>query len=268
MKKIIFLITILASFTVISQNLKRVEIQGSIIVESNDISGITIFNKTSNAVAITDENGKFVLSVGLNDFIEVSALQFQNVNFQVNSDIIKSKTMKIFLIEEINRLEEIIVSSNKLTGNLEKDIISTTVFNPKLDAFYFSLKNNDVSRLVEDNKSEVTNITMNSQNQTMINGLNIVNVVDQLLLPLFRSELKNKKVSGIPEVPAEAIKHYFGSEFLHDNFGIPKHRIEEFIRYVERENFDFSLLNYGKEMEFLQLLYDKSLLFLNKNDNN
>ena len=96
------------------------------------------------------------------------------------------------------------------------------------------------------------------------NGLNIVNVVDQLLLPLFRSEVQDKKEIGIPEVPIESIKYYFGSEFLIDNFNIPEHRVEEFIRYVESDNFDFNLLNYGKEMEFLELIYHKSFQFLEK----
>lgn len=265
MKYIIFLFGFLVSLQVISQDFKRVEVNGKIIVESSEISGITIFNKTSNSYAISDENGEFVLTVGLNDFIEVSALQFQNINFQVNEAIVQSKAMKILLIEEINKLDEVIVNSKRLTGNLEKDIKTTKGFNPKLDVLYFAIANSDTYAFKEDNISAVSNMTMNTQQQRMINGLNIVNVVDQLLLPLFRSKVKNKKDSGIPEVPIEAIKHYFGAEFLTDNFDIPKHRVEEFIRYVEGENFNFSLLNYGKEMEFLQLLHDKSLQFLNKN---
>lgn len=265
MKKYIFLFTVLVSLQTIAQNLKRVEVDGKIIVESNDVSDITIFNKSTNAVAITDENGEFVLSVGLNDFIEVSALQFQNINFQVSEAVIESKRMKIFLIEQINKLDEIIVTSNKLSGNLETDIETTKPLNLKLDALYFGIENSDDYGFKPDNKSQVTNIGMNTQTQRMVNGLNIVNVVDQILLPLFRSGVKNKKESGIPEVPVESIKYYFGSEFLTGNFDIPEHRVEEFIRYVQSEDFDFSLLNYGKEMEFLQLLHEKSLQFLNKN---
>ncbi|MFG6686359.1 hypothetical protein ACGK9U_07250 [Mariniflexile sp. HNIBRBA6329] len=267
MKKIIFLFTLLVSLQAITQNLKRVEVEGKIIVESNDISDITIFNKTANIVAITDDNGEFVLSVGLNDFIEVRALQFQNINFQVSEAIIKSKRMKIFLIEQINKLDEIIVTSSKLSGNLKVDIETTKPLNLKLDALYFGIENSDDYGFKPDNKSQVTNIGMNTQTQKMVNGLNIVNVVDQILLPLFRSGVKNKKELGIPEVPAESVKYYFGSEFLTNNFGIPEHRVEEFVRYVESEDFDFSLLNYGKEMEFLQLLHEKSLQFLNKDSN-
>jgi hypothetical protein len=264
MKKIIIFFAFLASLQAISQDLKRVEVKGKIIVESNDVMGITIFNKSSNLVAITDDKGEFVLSVGLNDLIEVSALQFQNINFQVSEAIIQSKAMKIFLIEEINKLDEIVVSTKGLSGNLSTDIKITKAFSPKLDALYFGIKHSDDYQFKEDYKSEVTNITVNSQRQKMINGLNIINVVDQLLLPLFRSEVKNKKVNGIPEVPVESVKYYFGSEFLIDNFNIPEHRVEEFIRYVESDNFDFSLLNYGREMEFLELIHKKSLQFSNE----
>lgn len=65
-------------------------------------------------------------------------------------------------------------------------------------------------------------------------------------------------------MPVESIRFYYGSEFLIDNFSIPEHRVEEFIRFVESDNFDFSLLNYGKEMELLEVIYIKSLLFLDK----
>ena len=95
----------------------------------------------------------------------------------------------------------------------------------------------------------------------MSNGLNVVNVLDQLLIPLFRPEVKDKKAVGIPDVPAESIKYYLGSKFLVDNFNIPEHRVEEFIRYVEEDTFDFYLLNYGHEMEFLELLSKKSKMF-------
>jgi hypothetical protein len=47
-----------------------------------------------------------------------------------------------------------------------------------------------------------------------------------------------------------------------ENFNLPEHRVEEFIRYVEDATFDFDLLNYGHEMEFLELLNNKSKTFL------
>lgn len=266
MKKAIFFFALLSTMHNMSQNVKRVQVNGRIIVESNDISGITIYNMSSNKGAITNENGEFKLRVGLDDLIEVSALQYQNLNFKINEAIIQSKTMKLFLIEEIYKLEEIVVSTKGLSGNLNIDISNTNVFKPKLDALYFGIKHSDDFEFKDDYKSKVKNVTLNSERQTMINGLNIVNVVDQLLLPLFRSKVADKKESGIPDVPIESIKYYFGSEFLVDNFNIPSHRVEEFIRFVESKDFNFSLLNYGKEMEFLELLNQKSVEFSSLNE--
>lgn len=264
MKRIFTFLILISSLTSFSQNLNRLEVKGKIIVESNDIAGITVFNKSSNIGTITNDAGEFTLKVTLNDVIEVSALQYQSLSFSVNEAIIESRSIKVFLIEEINQLDEIILLPNKLSGNLDNDMSKTKRFTPKMDAIYFGIRNSDEFKVEDNYKTEVKNMTVNTQSTELVNGLNIVNVVDQLLLPLFRSEVKNKKKTGIPDVPVESIKYYFGSEFLVDNFKIPEHRVEEFIRYVESGDFDFSLLNYGKEMEFLELLNKKSIEFLDK----
>lgn len=265
MRRFLLVLVLISTLSAMSQNITRIEVSGKIIVEGSDISGITIFNTSSNSGTITDENGEFKLKVTLNDNIEVSALQYQNIAFKVNEAIIKSKNMKLFLIEEINKLDEVIVFTKGLSGNLNTDLEDTTPFKPQLDALYFGVRHSKDYDFEIDNKTDVNNITIDRQHVPMVNGLNIVNVVDQLLLPLFRAEVKDKKKAGVPDVPIESIKYYFGSEFLVDNFKIPEHRVEEFIRFVESGDFDFSLLNYGKEMEFLELLNKKSVAFLKGN---
>lgn len=265
MKKLLPILLFCLSFCALSQEVKRVLVEGKIIVEGDDIEGITVYNTSSNKGSVTDENGEFSIAVALNDFIEVRALQYQNFDFKVSEAILKSKRIRVILIEEINKLDEVLVMTKGLSGDLNTDISSVKTFNPKLDALYFGIKKSDEYEFTDDNRSEINNIAMHSQSQTMVNGLNIRNVVDQLLLPLFRSKVKDKKAAGISEVPVSSIKYYFGSSFLVDNFNIPEHRVEEFISYVEDdESFDFTLLNYGKELEFLEVLSQKSKLFLSK----
>ena len=138
---------------------------------------------------------------------------------------------------------------------------SVKTFNPKLDAIYFGIKDNTAYDLSDDGGNYTENVALPSQAH-LVDGLNIINVVDQLLIPLFRSEVMDKKAAGIPEVPAKSIKYYLGSNFLVENFNIPEHRVEEFIRYVEAEAFDFDLLNYGHELEFLELISRRSKTFL------
>ena len=263
MKRIYLISCLLISISGFAQDFGRTLVNGQIIVESNDLSGITVFNKTSNLGTITDEKGEFSIQVALNDLIEVSAIQYTNLSFNANEDILESKSMKIFLIEEIKKLDEVIIYSKGLTGNLNADLKDRQPYKPKLDVLYFGIKNKDEFDFESDYTAKITTSdAVDAQLPTMVNGLNIVNIVDQLLLPLFRAEVKNKEKVGVPEVPIQSIKYYFGSEFLVDNFDIPAHRVEEFIRYVESDNFDFNLLNYGKEMEFLQVVSEKSKLFL------
>ncbi|WP_047544650.1 carboxypeptidase-like regulatory domain-containing protein [Psychroserpens sp. Hel_I_66] len=263
MKKLLLLVLLCTSISMTSQTFKRVEVDGKIIVEGDDVEGITVFNTSTNKGVITNKNGEFKIEVAENDFIEFRALQYQNFDMQINAAIIKSKRMRVFLIEEINKLDEILVLTKGLTGELQTDVATVKTFNPKLDALYFGIKKSDQYEFTDDPRSSVDNQVMHSQSETMVNGLNIVNVVDQLLLPLFRSKVEDKERAGVPDVPVSDIKYYFGSEFIVDNFDIPPYRVEEFINYVENdETFDFSLLNYGKELEFLELLYEKSQEFL------
>lgn len=264
MKKLVLFVTLLVAYSATSQINERIEITGQIVVEGNDLEDITIYNITSNLGTLSNAQGKFVINVKANDTIQVRALQYQDFDVVINQPIVDSGRLSIFLIQEINKLDEIVIKDQKLSGRLTTDLKSVPTFTPKMNAIYFGVKQerqlNESPADFTRNDIQITSVT--SQNKTLVNGLNIVNVVDQLLLPLFRAEVKDKKKVGVPEVPVEAIKYYFGSEFLYNNFNIPKHRVEEFIRYTERGDFDFSLLNYGRELEFLELLNQKSISFL------
>jgi len=205
-KLLLLSMILLSSFSVVSQDIDRDHIVGKIIVEGDDIEGITIYNASSNKGTVTDANGRFMLSMALNDHLEIRALEYQSIDIKVNSDIISSKKMQVYLIEKMNILEEVVVTNKELSGRLVTDASRLETFNPKRDVFYFGISKNEVYGLSDDSDSQVRQLDKNEQGQTMVNGLNVVNVVDQLLIPLFRAEVKNKKEAGVPEVPAEYIK--------------------------------------------------------------
>lgn len=262
MKLLLSLLLFCISFSAIAQDIRRENINGKIIVEGSDLEGVTIYNSSSSKGSVTDKNGEFTIAVALNDLLEIRAIEYQNINVRVNKAILKSKKMSVYLIEEMTVLEEVVVTTDGLTGNIEIDANRVETFTPKLDVLYFEIKTPEAYELSDDGESQIRNIDANAQGKTLENGLDVVNVVDQLLIPLFRSEVKDKKAAGVPEVPATSIKYYFGSSFLVDNFDIPEHRVEEFIRYVEDDSFDYDLLNYGNEIELLDLLDKKSKTFL------
>ncbi len=138
---LLYLFLLSPVFFVMAQNSDRIEVSGKIVVDSDDLEGITVFNTSAKKGVITDENGLFKLDVALNDIIEFRALQFQNFTVTIDENIIKSKKMTVFLVEKINKLDEILILPYDLTGNLLVDIESVKTFNPDLDAIYFGLAN-------------------------------------------------------------------------------------------------------------------------------
>ena len=140
MKKYLHVLFILISVSIFAQQNDFVEINGQILVESNDVEGITIYNSTGKRGTITNANGEFKIAVRLNDSIKIRALQYQDFNIVVNQEIIKNKILQVYLIEEVNKLDEIIIRDIKLIGNLEEDL---ETFAPKSNIMYFSFNNAD-----------------------------------------------------------------------------------------------------------------------------
>ena len=116
MKKLLPLFVFLISFLAISQDVKRENVKGKIIVEGNDIEGISIYNSSSSVGTVTNEKGEFIIAVAINDLIEIRALEYQNFDVRINKAILDSKRVNIFLIEEVNKLDEVIVIKKRPYG--------------------------------------------------------------------------------------------------------------------------------------------------------
>ncbi len=264
-QKLLFILLIFVTINLFSQEVKRIEISGKIIVNSDDIDGVTVYNASSNKGTVTDHKGHFLINVALNDRIEFGALQFKDFIVVIDEDVIVSKEITVYLIEEVNKLDEVVILPYDLTGNLVVDLESVKTFNPDMDAIYFGIKHMDEYDFTSDYKVKIENNTMHSQGQTMVNGLNVVNLVGAMIKPLFKSknrnkvDVKNRKV----DIPINILKMYYSNKFLIDNFEIPKDKIEEFVAYVENNGLEDNLLKPGKEMEFLEFINEKSRLFLN-----
>lgn len=122
MKQKLLLITCLVTSNfLVGQTINRVEVHGFMYANTNDIEGVAIYNTSSSKGTITNEKGEFVLEVAENDVIEISALQFEAQTVTITKEVIESKSLKIYLVEQVNQLNEVTVG-NKLTGDLLKDI--------------------------------------------------------------------------------------------------------------------------------------------------
>jgi len=257
----IVLLMIFAIPHVIAQEVQRVEINGQIIVDSPDIEGVTIFNESTNKGTVTNFEGKFQILVALNDRLEISALQFENFEVVITQDIIDSKFVTVVLVEEINKLPEIIILPYGLTGDLTVDAIRVKTVNPNLDALYFGLDNQDKIDFTEDYLTGVRNTAMDDNR--LYYAADAIKIIGLLVKPLFKGE--NTQNSSELASDRDIVEKY-SPEYLMDKLNIPKHQMMEFIYFVEDSGLDKTLLDDGKELQFLNFIIAKSKEFqANKN---
>ncbi len=112
----------------LSQSNGQKLIQGTVYSDdSYSIEGVHVLNITSNYNTITDSDGNFKINANLNDEIIFSAIQFKRKKIIINDDLINSISIKVFLEEFVNELDEVIVNSSGLSGNLSSDLLNSGV---------------------------------------------------------------------------------------------------------------------------------------------
>ena len=271
MKQTYFYIILLYFFSVtlgFSQSINRQEINGQIFFNLDEKDGITVFNLSSNKGTITDEEGKFVIQVAEKDVLEFSSLLIQNQKITITEKDLKNKSIKVFLVELVNNLDEVTVLEDGLSGDLDKDVEDIEVFNTDIDV---GLNSIDMSKdqFSADYKTAADNIiTRQGQFYNMADGMAIV----KLVAGLFKSdkkEIERRQEANELRIKALKLENKYSTNYYIANFNIPEDSVQEFIAYAEKMSplgnataIDHNLLLKGKELHLIEYLNMKSKMFL------
>jgi len=265
MRKIIVILCCLSVFGLQAQNIKRTLVNGRIVVSTDDKEGVTVYNSSSNKGTVTDENGNFELMVAVNDVVEFSALQFKDFEIKVTKDIVTSKKLTVILVEEVNKLDEVVILPFGLTGNLNADLENVRTYNVNLDYVYFGLDHIEDFNFTPDFKSKADNAAFNEYNPEVGNMLNIVNLAGFIISQVVDIDPKKGKSNqdkAVKKTPFKEALDKYSYNYIHLNFDIPLEQVGAFIDYVEEEGIDPILLDENKEMQFLERITQLSKSFL------
>lgn len=249
-----------------SQSVRRVEVKGVVLSDTNDVEAVTLFNTSSNKGTITNNNGAFVIEVALNDTIEISALQFQTVSVIIDEAVIKTKVLKILLIEQVNQLDAVTISSG-LTGSMAADIANVKT----VKSITINFGNMNMAYEYYDDKAFDNTAT----------GNHLKSIIDpeardylpdafKILELLFKSKKKGVTKGRISEnkvfeKPKEVLDVY-NHKFISKNLNIPLDKVDLFIAFVENQGVDPAFLEQENEFQLLEFLVKQSKLFLNGPD--
>lgn len=262
----ILLVILFVSLTlpIYGQSVNRIEVSGILLSSNNDVEAVTIFNKSTNKGTITNPNGEFKLKVGLNDVIEISALQFQVVTVLIDSDIIKSKQLKIQLVEEVNQLDAVTLSSG-LTGNIETDVSKVKNIKPII----LEMGNMNIDFEYHDDKAFDKSVTQNHLKSIINpNARNYLPNIGKILGLIFNSKkelkLKKKIFVGFEYDKPKDLLSIYSLKYIQEQFEIPEEKIQLFIAFIETKGIKPELLKPENEILLIQYLGEQRNLFLKK----
>ena len=254
MKTIFLFLSVLISVTVQSQIVDRITVEGEVIAPlGDDVQGINIVNTTTREGVITDANGEFRIRVGINDRLEITAIQFQKFTVVVDKGILEQKQLHIFVNESVNQLDEVVVTPYDLSGNIRADIQRVAAGPPIAPPVYSAaaIQDNDYT-FSADNQSRLDNVAAGGRR---VRGeLNFVNVIKSLWKTT-HIKIGNKK--KFKEDVDFAVRNVHNNQFFKEHLALNEEEITDFIAYAETKGLDDSMLEQGKELDLIQFLMEQ-----------
>jgi len=247
-------------FTFISsaQITSRVQIDGKIDVPIGDeVEGVVVYNRSTNQGTITNAKGVFKIKVGINDRIEVVAMQYQHFIILIDKGVVHTKKLHIYLNESVNQLDEVVVTPYDLNGNVTADIKKIEITKSNLEAVTqeTSVRINDADYDFEpDNVSQIRNNAF--RENRIVNGLNFVN-----LFKLVYNNKKRKKEKSKDKYIDIGIREMYTDDFFKNFLALEADQINDFIVFAEDNGLDNNYFKNGKELDLLQFLAHQSKLY-------
>jgi hypothetical protein len=257
MKKNNFILLILLLVVQFSwaQLIPREIVRGQIISDSSVVERVTIFNKSSNKGAVSDDFGYFTMYARPTDTLVFSSVVFKPAILVLTDLDFKVNVMKIKLDVFVNELDEVIVTPNSLSGDLVKDNrnLKVAVIDPKTDSKQAIID----TKYELDAQSTLKNTAMPSDGSIQY-GMDFVRIGKDVL-KLFDKKEGTKEISyASDKIFQEVVKEKFTYYFFTETLGLKHEEIGLFLGYCENDPKVKALLAPDKEIELIDFLIFKS----------
>ncbi|PKV49797.1 hypothetical protein ATE84_1835 [Aquimarina sp. MAR_2010_214] len=244
-----------------AQITSRVMINGKINAPiGDDVEGVVVYNRSTDKGTITTKEGKFKISAGINDRIEVVAMQYQNFVILVDKGIVDTKRLNIFLNESVNQLEEVVVTPYDLVGNISVDVkkigFSQSGIGDVAEETSSRINDTDYDFRPDELSTLENKVFLEDR---MINGLNFVNLF-KLVYNTKKASKKKKRSSDIDV----KVRDLYNDDFFKDYLAVEIDQINDFIFFAEENGLNKKYFEPGKELDLLQFLAYQSKLYHKK----
>ncbi len=219
-KKLFFLLFFFLLQLLIAQETVK-KIEGVIVNENNDVSGVHILNISSDKATITNLNGHFSIPAKLNDTLVFSAVQFKKETIVVSEIIMALNVLTVELETIVMELDEVILNKSTLVTSKSLGLPNADVkVLPQSERMLYDADHGEFVYYYAIGLSINVNKTLNK-----ISG---------------RTNMLKKRVARDQKYArSQAIRNSYADSIFTTDLKIPALKIEEFMLFCETdENFN------------------------------
>ncbi len=247
-RQLLLLCSLLYCSMIIGQTSKMLE--GRVLNDS--IAGIelNVVNLSLQIGTITDTYGTFKIPVTINDTLHVSAVNYESRQIVITPVIHSRGKLSFYLTPKINELDEVIVSTINLTGDLTKDSKSIP-FKIYIDPTDLGIPANARPTMTVEERRVYSATAGAGPLGSLINAISG-------RTKMLKRHLEIAKLRAI----VESNRHKFSDSTFIKSLKIPERYIEDFVYYVFEDQQAIRLVNKGDTLGILEFMLKKSSLYL------
>jgi len=246
--KLLFLV-LLFSGGLMAQKLPREILYGQLVADSISVDNVLITNKTANTAAVSRKDGTFQIRVYVNDTLIFSGLNFPRQSLVLTQNDLKFKELKIRIESRVNNLDEVVINTKALSGDLNKDSenIKLTAIKPNID------NQVAVAKLYEGDTQT------SPDNKLMPGYLDDTYMTDfaaigrKIIRSFKRSEAQKNRNKDVSRFSVLA-QNRFSEDFFRNNLKINKAETIPFLDFCEKDPKASTLIANGNDFELIQFL--------------
>jgi len=234
---------------------------GTVISDSLKVESISVINTSSKRSTITNEEGNFAIHAKISDTLQFSGLAFRDAQVVLRKADFMLAKFVVKLDVNVNVMDEIVITSNPLTGNLAVDSKRVKPLEIKL--------NFDPVKLTDPNSMDNYAFTVPIQNNALPNTGNTMNGIN--FNKVARLFSKPRKKSPPPPIDPdqgktfhEIIAERYSDRFFTDDLKIPYDEIGLFIAFCDGGAETRGLLDSKHGLELTEYFIKKAAEYLNR----
>ena len=248
-KYLLLALLVMSALTAVSQD--TIMLEGQVLNDTIDKANLNIVNLSLRRGTITSSNGQFAIEARINDTINISAVQYEPRQFVVNETMYNRGKITLYLIPKITELDQVNISNTDLTGDITKDIGSTT-YERKITPTDLGIPENTAPpRTVEERRYHTA---ISSGGGFPIDGL--INSITGRLKML----KKHIEVSRFEKLVQES-RYTFSDSIYMNELNIEKEYIEDFVYYTFEDPKAKELVDANNALGLLDFMIKKSAAY-------